>query len=283
MPSTDLKLVAVNVGNTNTTLGVFASVARGSAPVHTERLATGEPEVVADALVRLAREHLGESSQSAIVVASVNEGASEAVIGLAEPRTAERVYRIGRDLPVPIGRALPPESLVGADRLLSALAAWDMLGQACIVVDTGTAITVDFVDGEGVFQGGAIAPGLAMSLRALHEQTAALPSVEPGPPDGDAFGKTSAQAMLHGVYYGARGLVRLLAERYAEAYEAYPPVVACGGDAEMLFGDDELVDRVVPDLTMRGIAAACRLALLEGPDDPGDGDGDGGGGGDGGG
>jgi type III pantothenate kinase len=80
-------------------------------------------------------------------------------------------------------------------------------------------------------------------------------------PDDEPFGRDTEQAMLQGVVYGAQGLVRRLVERYAMAYDAYPMVVATGGDAGLLFEGDELVDRVVPHLTLRGIAVACQRAL----------------------
>ena len=136
---------------------------------------------------------------------------------------------------------------------------------ACIVVDAGTAVTVDFIDGEGVFHGGAIAPGASMQLAALHERTAALPRVAFAQPDDVPFGRNTAEAMLQGVYHGLRGLVWRLVERYAEGYGAFPPVIATGGDAVTLFSDDELIDRIVPELTLQGIAVAVRRAAEVGP------------------
>jgi type III pantothenate kinase len=130
-------------------------------------------------------------------------------------------------------------------------------------------MTVNFVDGEGTFQGGVIAPGLRMALRALHEHTAGLPELEFEAPGAEAWiGKDTREAMLQGVYHGARGLVRQVVERFAEVYEGYPAVVACGGDARVLFEGDDFVDRVVPDLVLRGIALAYRHAVMaDGADD----------------
>lgn len=174
-------------------------------------------------------------------------------------------------LPVPIEDALEDRSTVGQDRLLAALGAWWRTKQACIVIDAGTAVTVDFVDGTGVFQGGAIAPGVGMMLRAMHERTAALPEVDiradlPGP--AEPFGKTTKKAMALGAASSARGLARLLIDRYAEYYEAYPAVIATGGDAALLFEDDPLVERIVPDLQLVGMLAAVeRLAAAEEDDE----------------
>ena len=132
------------------------------------------------------------------------------------------------------------------------------------MVDAGTALTVDFVDGEGTFHGGAIAPGAAMQLRALHEQTETLPELRFSAPDDNAFGRSTGQAMLNGVFHGIRGAVQRFVERYSEHYGAFPQVIATGGDAEALFAGEDLVDHIVPDLTILGIAAAARHALTGG-------------------
>jgi type III pantothenate kinase len=132
------------------------------------------------------------------------------------------------------------------------------------VIDAGTAITVDFVDGTGVFHGGAIAPGVRMMCRALQAGAPRLPLVEWGQPalrDGP-FGRDTTEAILVGVRAAAVGLAHLLVDRYAEFYRAYPRIIATGGDAQDLFGDDEIVEQVVPDLQLAGLADACRRALV---------------------
>ncbi|MEM1166686.1 MAG: type III pantothenate kinase [Planctomycetota bacterium] len=256
-------LVAVSVGNTRT---AWASV-EDAEPSPRQVAAHDDPERTAAAIA----EHAAAAGESApVVLASVSEPASTALIPRIEAALGREVYLIGRDVPIPIERAIDADTTPGLDRLLNALAAFDVMGQACVVVDAGTAVTVDFVDGEGTFQGGAIAPGLAMMLRALHEGTASLPLVVPALPDGGEqapFAKRTEQALLVGATASVQGLVRLLTERYAIAYDAYPQVVVTGGDAALLFDGDELIDRIVPDLTLRGIALACRRALAGAADD----------------
>ncbi len=261
--SPSLRLLAVSVGNTTTRFGLFT----GRELSRSRRVPNTSAEAVASQIAALGKEAgSGRDALAACVVASVNDRIARPLIEALEPAIPCAVYRIGADLPVPIRTALASDAAPGQDRLLNALAAFDTLNSACVVVDTGTAITVDFVDGEGVFQGGAIAPGASMMLRALHQQTAALPEVALARPDeASPFGKDTTQAMRNGVFFAARGLIRALVERYAEAYGAYPPVIATGGDAALLLDGDELIDRIIPDLTLFGIEAACRrgLALQE--------------------
>jgi type III pantothenate kinase len=121
---------------------------------------------------------------------------------------------------------------------------------------------VDFVDGQGVFHGGAIAPGLNMMLRSLHEHTAALPDARFEPvQEGSPFGRETVEAMRLGVQSAVKGMVRVLIERYSEFYGAFPQIIATGGDARALFETDDLVENIVPDLTLLGIQSACQIEL----------------------
>ncbi|MFK7960422.1 MAG: type III pantothenate kinase [Phycisphaerales bacterium] len=249
-------LVILSVGNTRTCVARVADGAIES----TERFTNEDTAAIVGAASGdwKATEPL---DRPAIVLATVNEPVAGRLRSALADQLGVPIYEVGDDLPVPIGRRLDPETITGADRLLNAAAAFATVEQACIIVDAGTAVTVDFVDGEGTFHGGAIAPGAAMQLRAMHEATDALPELEFRRPDDEAFGRSTGEAMLIGVYHGIRGMVWKIVERYAEAYGAFPMVVATGGDAETLFADDELVDRIVPDLALQGIVAAARHAL----------------------
>lgn len=247
------------MGNTRTRIGLF----RGKELVESR----AQPSSDAALVVAAALELPVRASGAPVVVASVNPPAGEAILDrLGGPVTARggQVYRFGTDLEIPMPHALRDARTVGQDRLLNALGAFSRAQQACVVVDAGTAITVDFVDGTGVFQGGAIAPGLGLMLEAMHRGTAALPAVGfESVADDSPFGKDTAEAMRLGVQSAARGLVRHLVERYSEFYGAFPQVVATGGDAAALFDSDDLVEHVVPDLTLMGIQAACVRVLGE--------------------
>jgi type III pantothenate kinase len=255
-PSNDLSLIAVNVGNTRTSIGQFVEgeLARTESRPNDDLAAV--VEVVAACWADIA-----ETPRAAIAVASVNDTVADRLVSAVQDQLGIDVYRVGVDLPVPIGTQLDRETITGVDRLLNAAAAYATVRQACVVVDAGTAVTVDFVDGAGTFQGGAIAPGAQLQLDALHEHTDALPEIRFQRPHDRTFGRSTTEAMLHGVMHGIRGMVWKLIERYAERYGAFPMVIATGGDSDTIFADDELVDRIVPDLTLHGIASAARAAL----------------------
>jgi type III pantothenate kinase len=249
-------VLAIQVGNTRIKLALFKS----GDPEEVVFVAREDLAAAIEAATRLF-ELIGAEPDAAVLVADVDRTTGDALVATLRDQLACEVYRVPQDMPVPIGTCLAAGAKLGVDRLLNAAAAYDRLRQACIVIDAGTCITVDFIDGEGVFHGGAIAPGLRMQLKALHEHTAALPAIDFSVPEGTAWGADTREAMVRGVYHGARGLAWRLIEKYAEQYGGFPLVIATGGDAATLFADDELVNQVVPDLVLRGMAIAARCAL----------------------
>ncbi|MFM9995942.1 MAG: type III pantothenate kinase [Phycisphaerales bacterium] len=267
-----MHLLAVSVGNTRTRFGLFRDRSLDQSVV----VENSDPEAVAAAI----RAVPTDRPDAPVVLASVNDPFADRVAALLARDVAGRLHRFGRGFEVPIKNALTDDSTVGQDRLLNALGAYARGQDACVIVDAGTAVTVDFVDGTGVFQGGAIAPGLNMMLRALHERTAALPllryqdrPVPPAPPPGpgaeepspaDPFGRDTPSAMIRGVRAAVVGMTRLLADEYAQFFGAYPRIIATGGDAGALFENDPIVEHIIPDLTLLGIHAACVRLLGDG-------------------
>lgn len=248
-----MHLVAVSVGNTRTRFGVFRGDALDQSGV--------VENTDADAIAAAVRDLPLDRPDTPLFLASVNPPVADRISAALEPTFRGRFHRFGPGLAVPMENSLADDSTVGQDRLLNALGAFRRAEDACIVIDAGTAVTVDLVDGRGVFRGGAIAPGLNMMLRALHEQTASLPRLRPGAPPEGPLGLDTSSAMLLGVRAAVVGMTRLLVERYAEALGAYPRVIATGGDAPALFDSDEIVEHVVPELTLLGIHAACERLL----------------------
>ena len=250
-------LLAISVGNTRTAVGHF----HGDELHVVQHLVNGDIGAVITAAVEQWSHKLESDGDGEIVIASVNDAVASAIETKLAAELHTDIWRLGRDLEVPIGRCIDEDAKPGQDRLLAAAAAYAAVKQAVIVIDAGTAITVDFVDGEGVFHGGAIAPGVQMQLDALNAHTAQLPKIKfARPSDEDAFGRNTVDAMQLGVFEGVRGLTQALVERYAANYRAFPLVIATGGDAETLFSDSDLVTRVVPDLVLRGILVTVRAA-----------------------
>ena len=253
-------LLAVSIGNTSTKLAAFID----GKLIHSAFVLNSDEAAFLPALLAT-HEALNDTDPAPVVLASVNPP-------LTAKRTAQikdalqcEVLRIGPEVPAAIGKQLDREAIVGEDRLLNAAGAYDILKRACVVVDAGTAMTVDFIDGAGIFHGGAILPGAAMQLAALARGTAQLPEIKFAPPE-EPIGHNTTQAMLVGVFHGLRGAVRNIVEQYAISTGMYPAVIATGGDAATLFADDEFIERVVPELTLIGIAVSLRR-LAEGEAD----------------
>ena len=159
---------------------------------------------------------------------------------------------IGRDIPLPMDVDLEDLKSVGKDRVVSAAMAYDRIGQAVAVASFGTAITIDCVNDDGVFLGGAILPGLTTSAKSLSEHTSALPLVEIVPPAGP-WGKNTLQAISSGIVFGAAGGLREITERFANELGHWPELIITGGDAKIIASHCNFVKAVVEDLLLMGI------------------------------
>lgn len=250
-----INLLAVSVGNTRTRIGAFVDGTLAESAIYEN----AKRDQLRDSIDH-AFSPLREQDGTFVLMSSVNPPADRAIVDTLRQVTRRDVLRVEKDVNVPIGRRLDREALVGEDRLLNAAAAFDTLNQACVIVDAGTAMTVDFVDGEGTFHGGVITPGAQLMLDCLTARSPLLPEVEFARP-AEPIGHNTTEAMLSGVYHGMRGIVREVTERIAEQVGAFPLVIATGGDGNLLLRDYELIDRVVPDLTLRGLSVTMRRAI----------------------
>lgn len=257
------RLIAISVGNSRARAALF----QGGEVARAESMENADPGAIARRAAEFLGSDAGRLDAVPVVVASVNEPVASKIEDAARALGADPA-RLGRDLPINLKHTLDDASTLGHDRMLCAIGAYARAQQACVVVDVGTAVTVDFVDGEGVFHGGVIAPGLNMMLRALHEQTAALPSLRYEAPDAQRgpFGADTPHAMQLGVQYAIRGLVRFAAERFADYYDGYPQIIATGGDMGVL-EDDGLIEHFVPDLQLVGMHACVLAATNSDQDD----------------
>lgn len=141
---------------------------------------------------------------------------------------------------------------IGPDRLVNTAGAFDRHGGDLIVVDFGTATTFDVVAHDGAYIGGAIAPGVNLSLEALHQAAAALPHVDITKPQA-VIGTNTVACMQSGVFWGYVGLVRGVCERIKGEYERPMRVIGTGGLAPLFLQGDVLFDEIEDDLTMHGL------------------------------
>ena len=191
-----------------------------------------------------------------VVVASVNPRALRRFRGIAVDVTGSEPDVAGADFPIPIRAEVDAPESVGVDRLLAALAAFRRAEGACIVVDAGTAVTVDAVSADGAFQGGAIFPGLGMIARALAEGTVLLPRVDL-PSEAPLVGKNTREAISAGLVHGVTGAVAALVEGARKTVGREAAVLLTGGDAAFLAPHWPVVLReVVPNLVLEGLVMA---------------------------
>lgn len=242
--------MVLNVGNSRLGIGVFvAGNLEFSTRIPHENRADW-PGRIADAW-----ERIKDRDNAAVAAASVNPPLIEPVEHAVQQAIGQKVEWVGRTIDLPIKVRTDAPDQTGIDRILNIAAAYEQMQKACVVVDAGSAITVDVCNDQGEFLGGAIFPGTRMLLDALHERTARLPRVELEMPT-TPFGRSTEDAIRHGVYHGVRGLVKELAENYATELGFWPDIIATGGDAEKLFEGWELIHAIAPDLTFYGIALA---------------------------
>jgi type III pantothenate kinase len=252
-------LLAVDIGNTNITLGLFrngALAATRRATTH-PRSSADELEHLVDALLRL--DDASFADVSAISACSVVPALTAGLEAVAARRERPLLVAAAGTVPLAIRVERPAE--VGADRLVNALAAARIHGTPAIVVDFGTATTLDCVAADGAYVGGAIAPGLELGLEALAARTAKLPRIELKAPDR-AIGRDTVSAMQSGTIFGyqalAAGLIvrvrRELAEGAGVDQRDVRVILTGGLSAAPWARAIEGVDAIDPDLTLKGLA-----------------------------
>jgi type III pantothenate kinase len=244
-------LIAIDVGNTVTMFGAFEGERLlGNWRTETRHGATAdEYGLLFTALLRGAG--LRHSDVEALAIASVVPSLTVRLQEMSS-RTFGLSAFVLRTEALGIRTEYEPPSAVGPDRVANAVAAGELYGLPAIVVDLGTALTVDAISADGTYLGGAIAPGLEVSIQALYRHAALLSRVELHKPDR-AIGRTTSESLRSGVVYGFAGQVDSLVRRFADELAEPAQVVATGGQAGLIVDACETVDRVDEFLTLHGL------------------------------
>lgn len=245
-------LLAIDCGNTNTVFSIWD----GTSFLVTWRLSTDQSRTADEYFV-----WLSSLMKSQGLDVSINE----VIISSTVPRVVFNLrvlagrYFDCRPLVVgkpgcrlPVEPRVDPGTQVGPDRLVNTVAGFDLFGGDLVVVDFGTATTFDVVDQDGAYIGGVIAPGVNLSLEALHQAAAALPHVDVTTPD-HVIGRNTVDCMQSGIFWGYVGLVKEITRRIRLEFGRPMKVIATGGLAPLFHQGDLLFDAFEESLTMHGL------------------------------
>ncbi len=250
-------LLAVDCGNTNTVFSIWD----GTSFIATWRTATDWQRTADQYYVWLS---------SLMSFQGIDVEITDMIISSTVPRVVFNLRVLGdryfHTRPMVVGRpdcALPVEvrvdtgTAVGPDRLVNTVAGYDLFGGDLIMVDFGTATTFDVVATDGAYIGGVIAPGVNLSLEALHQAAAALPHVDISKPQA-VIGTNTVSCMQSGVFWGYVGLVKEICARIKAERDCDMKVISTGGLAPLFQQSEALFDVFQDDLTMHGLTVIHR-------------------------
>ena len=259
-----MNIIAIDIGNTNISIGLFLegkeqfikSIPGGSRAKLKSCLKS------AWAKIPVAESSKEKKHDGVIVLSSVKTIWTKIVREIAKDDLGEKIYIIGKEIPLPMSLWVDEPEKVGTDRVVSAAAAYDVVEDAVVVADFGTAVTIDLVDGNGIFLGGVICPGFEISAKALKENTAQLPKTKITRPKAP-FGKNTIEAINCGLYYSAIGMLQEVVRRYAEEIGKWPQTIITGAAAKVIRDDCEFIDSWVPNLVVKGVVLAYNKYIQE--------------------
>ena len=245
-------LLAIDCGNTNTVFSIW----NGTRFLSTWRIATDHKRTADEYFVWLS---------SLMMLTKTDAQVTEAIISSTVPRVVfnlrvlcDRYFKcrplvVGKpDCRLPVAPRVDQGTTVGPDRLVNTVGAHNRHGGDLIVVDFGTATTFDVVDHDGAYVGGVIAPGVNLSLEALHMAAAALPHIDVARPE-KVIGTNTVACMQSGVYWGYIGLVEGVVREVRRERDRPMKIIATGGLASLFAQGTELFQSIEDDLTMHGL------------------------------
>ena len=251
-------LLAIDIGNTNIVVGVFD----GEKLKATWRLGTDvhklEDEYAALLLELLSMKGLAFADIDDAIISSSVPPLVTVFEELCRRYFEVTTMVVGPSIKTSVRISIENPREVGADRVVNAAAAHKLYGGPLIVIDFGTATTLDAVSEEGDYLGGAIAPGIVISSEALFEHAAKLPRVELVRPP-KAIGRNSVSAMQSGIVFGYVGLIEGIVARMQKELGGTAKVIATGGLANIIASETGVVDAVELDLTLVGLRLIYEL------------------------
>ena len=246
--STKIMLLAVDIGNTNTVIGLF----KGSRIVKRQRVASKKTVI----LKKLAGDV--DAAMISSVVPSLDRAMSNKIRGLYGIKPVIVRWKDIKSIRVD----LKARSQVGMDRLVNAVAAYALYGAPAIIIEFGTATTFCAVGRGGKYLGGAITSGLAISRDVLHDKTARLPLIEIRKPKR-VIGKNTLEAMRSGLFFGYVDMVEGMIKRFKAELGQGAKVIATGGLSKLIASGTKKIDIVDQDLTLKGLYIIYRSACPE--------------------
>lgn len=254
-------LLAIDIGNTHTHFGLIEP---GSAAKWIRHIPTATIDQVGGGMESEISRASTDSPFDGIAFCSVVPGATQKLWNVFERvATDAKVFHLTHEKKLGVSIGYPRPQEIGQDRLANAAGAKALGPIPAIVIDMGTAVTFDIVTQQSGYEGGIIAPGVEVMRRYLHEQTALLPLLDDNLDVPRAVGRSTVEAMRIGTVIGFGGMIQALLDAVTAELSARgePPsrVLATGGSADLLRKTLRTPFEVVPDLTLRGLAAAWAL------------------------
>lgn len=246
-------LLAIDIGNTNICLGIF----KGKKLLYSWRLTTNK-EITPDEyglkiLTLFQQVNLQTRVIKDIIISNVVPPLTSVFEGLSKKYFHCQPLIVTAELKTELKILYKNPQEIGADRIVNAVAGYSLFGGPLIIVDFGTATTFDCVTEKGEYIGGAIAPGINISAEALYTHTAKLPRVGIIKPER-VIGKNTVESMQSGIFYGYIGLVEeLVRQCKKEMKNEKTKVIATGGLAELITSGTKVIEKVVPELTLKGL------------------------------
>ncbi len=245
-------ILAIDVGNTNIVIGLYEQEKlKVSWRISTNKNQTAD-ELAMMFNQLLEREQISFQDVGGVIISSVVPPLISPLEVMVEKYFKQKPVIVGPGIKTGIKIGIENPKELGADRIVNAIAAIEQYGTPLIIVDFGTATTFDYIDEEGTYQGGAIAPGISISTEALFQKAAKLPRIELVKPRA-VIGKNTVSAMQSGIIYGFAGQVDAIVERITAESGALPKVIATGGMAELIASESSTIDEVNNLLTLDGL------------------------------